>query len=173
MTEPQAGAVDASPVTVVRLGEEDWAAYRELRLQMLLDAPMAFGGTHAESAARPESGWRERLRTMPTWLATDGATEPLGAVSLYRFPEQDEDETCLIAMWVRPSARGRGVGDVLVETAVRYAAESGCRRVTLDVAEANVHARGLYERHGFRPTGRTGVLPHAADVRELELAREL
>jgi ribosomal protein S18 acetylase RimI-like enzyme len=173
MAEPHAQAVDVSRVTVVRLGEEDWAAYRAVRLEMLLDAPLAFGGTHAESAARPEAGWRERLRIMPTWLAMDGGAEPLGAVSLFRFPEQDEDEACLIAMWVRPSARGRGVADLLLEAAVRHAAESGWRRVTLDVAEGNVHARALYERQGFRPTGRTGVLPSHPTVRELEMAREL
>jgi hypothetical protein len=45
--------------------------------------------------------------------------------------------------------------------------------VTLDVAEGNLPARRLYERRGFRPTGRTGTLPHAPDVAELEMALEL
>ena len=39
--------------------------------------------------------------------------------------------------------------------------------MTLDVAEQNGRARTFYERMGFRPTGRQGVLPHDATVAEL------
>jgi ribosomal protein S18 acetylase RimI-like enzyme len=160
-------------LAVCRVGEESWGTYREVRLDMLRDAPAAFGGTYAESAGRTEAAWRQRLRTMPTWLACAGSDEPAGAVSLFRFEAQAQDEICLIAMWVRPLARGRGVGDLLVETAVQHAATQGLSRVTLDVAVDNLSARRLYERRGFRPTGRTGALPHDPGVAEVEMARQL
>jgi ribosomal protein S18 acetylase RimI-like enzyme len=45
--------------------------------------------------------------------------------------------------------RGRGIGGLLLEEIVAVAAEHGCRRIRLDVIDANPRARALYERHGF------------------------
>jgi GNAT superfamily N-acetyltransferase len=50
---------------------------------------------------------------------------------------------------VRESARGRGVGRALVEAAIGRARERGCRRIELDVNEANPAAHALYEHLGF------------------------
>jgi ribosomal protein S18 acetylase RimI-like enzyme len=56
-------------------------------------------------------------------------------------------------VYVDPSARGRGVGGVLVEAALASAREARAR-VGLYVREDRVEARRLYERLGFRPVGR-------------------
>jgi ribosomal protein S18 acetylase RimI-like enzyme len=98
---------------------------------------------------------------------------PVGTVTSFRFPEQDEDETCLVGMWVAGHARGTGLADVLVTQLLDDARSRGLARVTLDVADRNGRARAFYERMGFRATGREGVLPHDASVVELEMAREL
>ncbi|MFF7892440.1 GNAT family N-acetyltransferase [Streptomyces sp. NPDC007907] len=45
--------------------------------------------------------------------------------------------------------RGRGIGSLLLRQIAAVAAESGCRRVRLDVIDDNPRARALYERHGF------------------------
>jgi len=65
------------------------------------------------------------------------------------------------------------VADALVGQVLDDARARGLARVTLDVAEQNCRARAFYERMGFRPTGRQGVLPHDATVTELEMALEL
>jgi len=57
---------------------------------------------------------------------------------------------------VLPGARGRGVGDALVEAACDAARAAGARRMTLRVLAHNAPARRLYERRGFRVEG---VLP--------------
>lgn len=46
--------------------------------------------------------------------------------------------------------RGRGVGAKLLEAVLAFARESGMREVTL---HAQTHARGFYERFGFREEG--------------------
>jgi len=56
-------------------------------------------------------------------------------------------------VFVDPSARGRGVGRVLVEAALASAREARAR-VGLYVREDRLEARRLYERLGFRPFGR-------------------
>jgi ribosomal protein S18 acetylase RimI-like enzyme len=57
---------------------------------------------------------------------------------------------------VSPDARGRGVGQALVEAACAVARAQGARRMSLRVLGHNIPARRLYERCGFRVEG---VLP--------------
>lgn len=48
-------------------------------------------------------------------------------------------------------ARRLGVGRALTEAAIERARERGCRRIQLDVNEANPEALALYEGVGFDP----------------------
>ena len=51
---------------------------------------------------------------------------------------------------VLPEFRRRGVGRALLLAAERHARERGCCKLTLEVREDNVTARGLYAERGFR-----------------------
>ena len=59
------------------------------------------------------------------------------------------DDCWLEDVFVRPGARGTGVGRALVEGVLALARERGCRRVELDVNDANAPATALYESLGF------------------------
>jgi GNAT superfamily N-acetyltransferase len=57
---------------------------------------------------------------------------------------------CLLEdLFVEQGARGAGVGRALVAAVVELAAERGCRRVELDVNDANEAALALYGAFGF------------------------
>lgn len=56
----------------------------------------------------------------------------------------------LLRVAVEPSARGRGLGRVLVDDVLRHAGDAGAERVLLEVAEPNTPARALYAATGFR-----------------------
>ena len=56
-------------------------------------------------------------------------------------------------LFVAPHARGRGVGTRLLAAVAERARAEGCRELRLDVVDGN-RARALYERQGFRPSGR-------------------
>ena len=74
-------------------------------------------------------------------------------------------------MWVAPVARGRGVGDGLVDAVVDWARAAGYPRVVLDVGDENLPAIRLYERKGFEPTGRTRTFSEPrTHIREHERA---
>ncbi|MDF2144574.1 N-acetyltransferase [Knoellia sp. p5-6-4] len=161
------------PTSLCRVGESNWRTYRDVRLASLLDTPSAFSSTYAGESAFTDERWLARVHSgSSTWLAMWGDL-PVGTATSFRFPEQGEAETCLVGMWVAGHARGRGVGEALVGHVIADARSRGLARVTLDVAEANHPARDLYERMGFRPTGRRGVLPHDESIVELEMALEL
>lgn len=52
-------------------------------------------------------------------------------------------------LFVEPSARRSGLGRALVEASIDRARSRGCRRIELDVSEANAQALSLYEGLGF------------------------
>jgi putative acetyltransferase len=81
-------------------------------------------------------------------------------------------EECEIAkMAVVPAARGRGFGDLLMEAAIRFAGETGARRVIIVSNTVLEPAIRLYEKHGFVR------VPLAADGRyqraNIRMEREL
>jgi len=59
------------------------------------------------------------------------------------------------------SARGAGVGALLVEACIAEARHAGLELLTLTVTAENASAVRLYERHGFAPYG---TLRHALKV---------
>ena len=157
----------------------DWQVVRQLRLASLADEPDAFGSTLEQEVERPEHAWRERLRaptaaTLVAWLdGEDGQARPVGLVMVAPAFGSPEDAG-IYGVWVAPSARGRGIGDALLEAAMAHARAAGHGRAVLDVGDHNEPAQRLYRRHGFSPTGRTGTLPEPrTHVTEHELALDL
>ncbi len=53
---------------------------------------------------------------------------------------------------VRADRRSSGIGGLLLEEAVRRAAEAGCYRVQLTSNVARADAHRFYRRHGFTPS---------------------
>lgn len=51
--------------------------------------------------------------------------------------------------FVEESYRGRGVGSVMLNLAIKMAQERGCVRIDLDVLESGAEAQRFYVRHGF------------------------
>ncbi|MDQ2758444.1 MAG: GNAT family N-acetyltransferase [Actinomycetota bacterium] len=150
-----------------RLGPDDWETYRSIRLEMLRDSPDAFLTSYDDAAAQDEAVWRRRLAGGCTFVA-ELHGETVGSVTCWvgslGSPGHAAD---LGAMYVGPSARGRGVGQALVLAALQEARETGRHVVRLEVVETNALARSLYERTGFRMTGVVvprALRPHLHDV---------
>lgn len=112
------------------------------------DLARALADLHAEAFDAP-------------WSA-DAFADLLGQAGVWLEGEADgfiliravADETEILTLAVRPSARRKGLGGRLVEAASARAATLGAARMFLEVAEDNAPARGLYGALGFKAAGR-------------------
>ena len=138
--------------TVRRLTAADAAAYRGLRLEALEDAPTAFGSDALRERAFPDGVWPERLAANPTYGVFE-ADELVGIATIARLPgEKRHHRAEIVGVYVKPKARGRGAGRLLLETAIAKA-QDGIVQLHLSVTTHNEAARRLYERLGFEIYG--------------------
>lgn len=141
--------------TVREVGGEDWPTWRDIRLRALQDSPDAFGSTYAREVANTEADWRRRLEDtdIVSVLAFDGS-RPVGmGAGFSDLPGWLH----VVAMWVEPAHRGRGVGHAILHEIQRWADARGLR-LHLDVSTTNPGARRAYEHYGFTATGETRPL---------------
>jgi len=157
-------------VTVRQATSDDWQTVRDIRLAALQEAPYAFGSTYARERDFDEDTWRDRLSNPdgPTFLAFDGDD----AVGIDGVSTEGGDRI-LVAMWVAPHARRAGVGAALTNAVCDWVRKQGDTRVYLGVAEDNDPARRLYERLGFRMTGKSAPLHSDPTRLSLEMALDL
>jgi len=118
--------------------------------------------------ANPAGRGRLSNPDTPTFLAFDG-DQTVGIDGVYT----ENGDRILVAMWVAPGARRSGVGAALTSAVCEWVKAQGDRRVYLGVAEDNEPARLLYERLGFRMTGRSQPLHSDPTRQSLEMALDL
>ncbi|MET8475595.1 GNAT family N-acetyltransferase [Streptomyces sp. NPDC006422] len=169
---------------------DEWRAVKELRLAALRDpaAPLAFQETYEDVAARPDAFWQARTeRSVRGTTARQFVAEAVpsgrwdGGVVVLVEEAGAEDFTGavverrqaqLVAVFVRPEARGTGVARAMFSAAVEWAfGLDGVTRVRLYVHEDNRRAESFYRKFGFARTG--GAAPKPGDPSKVEREMEL
>ena len=82
------------------------------------------------------------------------AEEDSGALVGYVVAWSTVDEAELANLAVARSARGEGIGKILVDAALKFGGERGCACMYLEVRESNHAARAVYAARGFEQVGR-------------------
>jgi GNAT superfamily N-acetyltransferase len=160
---------------VRRAAADEWERLRELRLRALADTPDAFGATLAESLARSDDDWRRRFAPREgsvNVVAVDEDGSFVGMASGF-LDDEDPEVAYLVGMFVVPERRGRGLGRRLVGAVESWAAETGVRRLELEVNPSVPAAAHLYESCGFRPTGASRSLPDRPEITVVVMDKEV
>ncbi len=137
-------------LSVRQTTEEDWCELKALRLESLTESPESFGLTLSAASVYTEAQWKDRAgnRTPPTYFIAHDADVPIGLVGGVMINSAFN----LIAMWVAPSHRSRGIGRALVRKLLSFAKSRGESEVSLMVSPLNATAYSLYKRMGFVST---------------------
>ena len=145
-------------MNIFTLTAADAGRYRELMLEAYALAADAFVSTPEERAREPASWWTNRIAD-PSGLTVSFAAELngelLGTVALEYSPKpKTRHSSLVVGMYVRESARGRGLGRGLLQAALAHSARRpGVEVVELTVTEGNAPAIAMYEAAGFRAWG--------------------
>ena len=143
--------------TIRTFTADEWRVYRDLRLRALADSPAAFGSTLAAEEGRGDAEWSSRLAAGANarWnlpLVAEVRGEPIG-LAWGRIETSDPDVAALYQMWVVPTHRGLGVGQMLLEAVIVWARARNASYLALGVTCGESPARRLYERAGFKVMG--------------------
>lgn len=138
--------------------EEDWEILKTVRLESLLDSPDVFSATYAIVEKYSESEWRDRAahKTKYQYILAIKDTQAIGIVGGIQNSAPDFN---LVAMWVNPKFRGKGIADILISTIKELAISKGHNRIVLSVSPGNSRAVDVYSRHGFVFISEWEVLP--------------
>lgn len=145
---------DVRPAT-----QEDWQAWRDVRLRALRADPEAFCSTYEREAAFTVADWKQRLAE-PAYLGwQDGTPVALGG------GYTDTPQTLqVVAMWTAPEGRGLGLGRRILSSVVDWG-RAAQLDVRLQVTVGNDTARRLYESFGFVGTGETEPIRPGSPLR--------
>jgi GNAT superfamily N-acetyltransferase len=131
-----------------------------LDLDAIVELRIKFERITRDSGSFDEPSRRAELRSLlgpdledgrlGAWLA-EGEGGALGQAALL----SDEAAGELLNVYVEPGSRGLGLGTALVEAAIAEARARGIRELRLQPTE---DSRRIYERAGFRPSGRRMTL---------------
>jgi putative acetyltransferase len=96
------------------------------------------------------------------------AGEIVGCGGLYPL---DDEEAEIRKMYLRPEARGQGLGRVLFRDLLQHARERRFERVVLETASVLKEAIALYRSHGFVPVRRAHMARRCDQAYVLDLTR--
>jgi ribosomal protein S18 acetylase RimI-like enzyme len=155
-------------VNIRRATADGWEASRDIRLRALADSPDAFMSTLDVESRFGGEVWKSRLESSYTAFAIEDATV-VGVGALIDDPHESHSRE-IVAMWVDPAFRGRGIASALVDHLVQVARSERVSAVALWVADGNEPARRVYARRGFVATGQRDVIRAGLGEERMRLA---
>lgn len=147
---------EVEAMNIRKLDARDAAEYRELRIEALTNDPDAFGASLADALEAPLAKTESRLSDESA--VTFGAFEEgklVGNVTLsMETGLKFRHRASVYAVYVAPSARGKGVARRLMEELIAYAkGHDQVEQLYLMVTSTNTPAVKLYNHLGFLKYG--------------------
>ncbi len=125
----------------------------ETRLAVIEDA-LLLAALHAASFThgvwnRPQITDSLANAAVLTWVVTEK-----GDIKGFAMLQQAANEAEILTLCAAPAARRQGIADALLNQILVHARAAHISKIFLEVAEDNTPAQKLYEKHGFKMTGK-------------------
>jgi ribosomal protein S18 acetylase RimI-like enzyme len=131
-----------------RLTDEDWRAFRDLRLAALRDEPSAFGSDADYEAKLGDDWFRQVLRANRVFASFRAGAMVGTAAWRQNTTPRLAHVGSIWGMYVAPAERSRGTGQALLDAVIADATPI-VEALKLSVTAGNGSAVRLYERCGF------------------------
>lgn len=155
---------------VRRIGTERWRIARAVRLEALAESRSGvFGSAVDVTSAWTKDQWLQWMQRQTLFVCEADSCLLGSAGGVF----DSDDVAGLASVWVRPSARGIGVSDLLLGAVADWARAKGHDHLQLWFTEDNTHAELLYLRHGFTRTGNRRPAMDAPSVNEVQMSMPL
>jgi ribosomal protein S18 acetylase RimI-like enzyme len=136
-------------VKLRRLDGSDAPTFRAIRLEALHSHPEAFGASWEDEHVQPESRFAERLESGHVIGAISSDGTLVGTIGISRsYGQKTRHIGSIWGMYVRPTARGKGLARMLLAAAIDEVGTS-LKSLRLSVEAKNDIAIRLYESMGF------------------------
>ncbi len=130
------------------LTKDDWQTWKTIRLEALKNAPEAFGSSYDEEADQSDDDVKSYLSRNTIFGAFIGS-ELVGCAGYFTLQQiKMQHRGVLYSLYVRPTHRGKGIANRLIETVINHA-KSRVIQLHVTCVTSNPTALRLYQKHGF------------------------
>ena len=134
------------------LTEEDWQAFKSLRLEALTQHPEAFGSSFEEESKLTDVALQQRFSNCDLFGAFI-QDELIGCAGFFIYSsEKMAHRGCLFSMYTKNTHRNCGVASALIKAIIAHA-KTNVMQLHTTVVTTNHTALRLYQNHGFHIYG--------------------
>ena len=143
-------------IRIIQLSPDRWKEYKDLRLEMLIKDPQAFGQRYDKSVTDPDSKWKERLKAAENEdriviLFAESNRKLIGMIGAYfNSDEETKNSAKIFSVYVTKDFRGKGVAQALQQELLKQLKNiPGFKKIKVQVNKSQSAAFNLYKQGGF------------------------
>ena len=143
-------------IQIIQLPPERWKEYRDIRLEMLLKDPQAFGQRYEKSLNDSDSKWKERLEASQKQdkiiiLFAENNGKLVGTIgAFFNSTEDTQDSAQIFSVYVNEDYRGLGIAKRLQDQLLSQLKNLDLVKVRVMVNKTQIAAVNLYTQGGFK-----------------------
>jgi len=162
------------PPVVRRSEVADAQRLRQLRLEALQDAPLAYGTRYVDVVRWSDEQWLEFAADPALFVAErDGELVGMARGGTSSYDEPGAPARWLYGMYVTSRVRGDGTASALVEAVADWARHEGATSLHLHVTRDAPRAHAFYRKIGFVDHGDPVIHDSRPDITLLPMVRYL
>jgi len=138
-------------IEIIKLEESRWKEYKSLRLFALKNENFAFLSKYEDELKLKPKDWKKRIFS---GIFAQENEKLIGTVAcVFSKKEKTKHVAELVALYVLPDYRKKGVAKKLLNYFVQGCKENNIKKIKLDVISKNIPAKKFYLKNGFKIVG--------------------